>query len=66
MPMAKTSFGVCFNTEQNKIYTVGGKDSSRVNSASCHVYDMQADSWRELPALAEAVYSLSCTLFQND
>lgn len=66
MPMPKTSFGVCFNQNQNLIYTVGGKNPQRVNSASCHVYSIEKDEWAELPALKEAVYSVSCTVFKED
>ena len=66
MPMPKTCFGVCFNQSQTKIYTVGGKNPQRVNSATCHVYSIEQDQWTELPALQEAVYSVSCSVFKEE
>ena len=66
MPEAKTCFGVCFDSGQTRIYTVGGRGAAQVNSATCHVYDIEKDEWTALPELQTALYSLSCSLFKND
>ena len=63
MNQPRRSFG-CYVTNNN-IYVAGGLYASFSATASCEVYDIQNNTWRELPSLPQPNFSLTLSIFKK-
>jgi len=61
MISSRSSFGCTVNVHQNEIYVAGGYTNG-VASKRCEAYNIQTNTWRELPALNEEKCATSLCL----
>ena len=63
MNQPRRSFG-CYVTNDH-IYVAGGLHSSFSATASCEVYDIEKNTWSELPSLPSPNFSLALSSFKR-
>jgi hypothetical protein len=63
MKQPRRSFG-CYVTN-NHIFVAGGLYSSFSATASCEVYDIDKNTWSDLPSLPSPNFSLALSIFKK-
>jgi N-acetylneuraminic acid mutarotase len=64
MNQPRRSFG-CYVTNSH-IYVAGGLYASFSATSSCEVYDIEKNTWSELPSLPQPNFSLALSIFKKN